>query len=44
LQLQHLGEEGLNLLLLKEPDEEIYQTVSKSAELFLRESPKSNRK
>jgi DNA-binding LacI/PurR family transcriptional regulator len=44
LQLQHLGEEGLNLLLLKEPDEEIYQTVSKSAELFLRESSKSNRK
>jgi LacI family transcriptional regulator len=44
LQLQHLGEEGLNLLLEKQPNEEIYQTVSKSAELFLRESSKSLRK
>jgi LacI family transcriptional regulator len=44
LQLQHLGEEGLNLLLEKQPKEEIYQTVSKSAELFLRESSKSLRK
>lgn len=44
LQLQHLGEEGLNLLIEKQPKEEIYQTVSKSAELFLRESSKSLRK
>ena len=44
LQLQHLGEEGLKLLLEKQPNEEIYQTVSKSAELFLRESSKSLRK
>jgi LacI family transcriptional regulator len=44
LQLQHLGEEGLNLLLEKQPKDEIYQTVSKSAELFLRESSKSIRK
>jgi len=44
LQLQHLGEEGLNLLLEKQLSEEIYQTVSKSAELFARESSKSLRK
>jgi len=44
LQLQHLGEEGLNLLFAKQPNEEIYQTVSKGAELFVRESSKSIRK
>jgi DNA-binding LacI/PurR family transcriptional regulator len=38
LQLQHLGEEGFNLLVESPFDDEIYQTVSKSAELFPRES------
>ena len=44
LQLQHLGEEGFNLLVDRPSNEEIYQTVSRSAELFLRESSKSIRK
>lgn len=44
LQLQHLGEEGFNLLVDRPTNEEIYQTVSRSAELFLRESSKSIRK
>ncbi len=44
LQLQFLGEEGFNLLIDNPPDVEIYQTVSKSAELFPRESSKPLRK
>ena len=44
LQLQHLGEEGFNLLIDTPYDQEIYQNVSKSAELFPRESSKAIRK
>ncbi|MCX6428645.1 MAG: LacI family DNA-binding transcriptional regulator [Actinobacteria bacterium] len=44
LQLQHLGEEGFNLLLETPFDEEIYQTVSKSAQLYPRESTRAIRK
>ena len=40
LQLKYLGEEGVNLLIAKPDDEEIYQTISKRAELFPRESSK----
>ena len=44
LQLQYLGEEGFHLLIETPHDQEIYQTVSKSAELFPRESSKPLRK
>ena len=44
LQLQYLGEEGFNLLIDTPHDEEIFQTISKSAELFPRESSTPLRK
>jgi LacI family transcriptional regulator len=44
LQLQALGEEGFNLLIDRPSDEEIYQKVSLSAELYPRESSQPLRK
>lgn len=41
LQLQHLGEEGFDLLIDTPEDVEIYRTISKKARLFPRESSKA---
>lgn len=44
LQLQHLGSEGLDLLIDTPIDHEIYKTISKKAQLFPRESTRVLRK